>query len=781
MYRPASVTTEPDPASAALTAQAGPHVCTIVSSWAATTRLIETLHAHHPDWTVTVLAPGSSIPADEQTALPDTCELTNLDDLGLSENERIDLPLIYESIELVGALVPHLLRQMLILHPDGVLYLSDDIEVHGSLDIVTAALATASIVLSPAMTSVEPDDDLEPTTRRLLVTGRFTLGAAGVRAGAEPFLDWWARACRWDAVHDPAQGLWGAGRWLDLAPSLFEVAELRHPGVVLDPQHLRDRAPDDLRLLSFRGLDPARPHLLDPELRRPRHLLSEDPPLLALATSRAEALGRGLSPAAPVDPVPLDLLVRRMALGALREARAARRPPPFAVSAESWADLARWLSEPVARPGAPVTRLLHAVWASRTDLRLTFPDPLGDSGAPLVAWARQDADFQRDYRHLQVEPQPRGAPTDGATAAVPGFDIVGYLDAELGLGEVARLLTRAVERAGIPCRALTFRETRSRQEERFRPASGSDPHSATLLCVNADQTPLASACLPGVLDKGRHRIGYWFWEVDQFPAEQRQALHFVDELWVASAYVASVFRAVTDKPVTVIPQPVAPVTPTTLVRADLGLTDRFTFAFWFDAFSSTERKNPVAVVRAFCEAFRPNEGPVLLIKSINGDADRRAMEELRAATRGRPDVQLVDAYWSGIEMRALVQLIDCYVSLHRAEGFGQTMAEAMMAGRPVIATAHSGNLQFMHDENSFLVPHELVVVGTGTPYPATACWAEPDVHEAARLMRHVITDDEHRRDVSRRAAVDIERTNGFATSAGWLQDRFQQLVSDPAR
>lgn len=754
-----------------------------MSAWAATARLIATLHAQQPGWPVTVLDPGASRAAADHPPLPDTCRVIDLDGLGLDEDERVDLPLIYEKPELVEALVPHLLRRVLSDHPGGVLHLSDDIEVHGSLDIVANALISAPVVLFPAITSPESRDDLEPNAQTLLVTGRFATGAVAVRAGAEPFLDWWTRACRWDAVHDPERGLWGAARWLDLAPSLFDAVELRHPGVVLGELHLHDHssAPPDLRLLRLHGLDPSRPHLLDPEVRRPRHLLSEHPHLRALVSARAEALSRDAGPAAPADPLPLDRLVRRMALGALREAQADGRPPPFTVSPGSWSDLVRWLSEPVARPGTPITRLLHAVWASRTDLRVTFPDPLGDSGAALVEWARQDPSFQRDHGPLQLEPPPPHGSVAEAAPATPGFDIVGYLDADLGLGEVARLLTRAVERAGIPCRTLTFRETRSRQKEPTRHVPGTDPHNTTLLCVNADQTPLASASLPGALDRSRHRIGYWFWEVDRFPTEQLQAFHYVDELWVASEYVASVFRAVTDKPVTVIPQPVAPVTPTTLTRADVGLTDRFTFGFWFDAFSSMQRKNPVAVVRAFCEAFRPDEGPVLLIKSINGDADRRAMEELRSAACGRSDVRLIDGYWSGLEMRALVQLIDCYVSLHRSEGFGQTIAEAMMAGTPVIATAHSGNLQYMHDENSLLVPHELVAVGPGTPYPTTALWAEPDVHEAARMMRSVVADDERRRDLSLRAAHDIERTNGLTTSARWLRDHFQQHLFEPAR
>lgn len=781
MYRPALVVTEPDGARPP-SLELGLHVCTIVSSWPAAARLIDTLRAQHPDTDVTALFLTGTLGEERALGEASGCTPIGLDDLGLSAEERADLPLIYERHELLGAIVPHLLGRLLGHHPNGVLYLSDDLEVHGPLDLVGTALDAAPIVLAPAITTPEPEDDLQPSSRDLLLVGRYALGPVAVSSGADAFLAWWSRRCRWDAVHDPTNGLFGARRWLDLAATLFPVTELRHPGVVLGPLQLHDRSVRDvdLRLLGFPGFDPTQPHLIAADDDRPRHLLSDDPALASLALVRAEALASGSTPSSH-DPLAVDLLVRRMAHRALRDARTDDTDLPFHVTADSWDDLARWLAEPVARPRVPVSRLLHAVWSSRTDLRMAFPDPLGDSGVALSAWAQQDSAFQQRYRPL-LPPEEGGTIAPRATPELrPGFDIVGYLDAELGLGEVARILTRAVEHAGIPHRALTFRETRSRQNERFHSTGGDEPHSTTILCVNADQTPLAAARLPGTLDPSRHRVGYWFWEVDAFPTDQLQALHYVDELWVASEYVAEVFRGLTPKPVTVIPQPVAPIIRTPLERGDLELTDRFTFAFWFDAFSSVARKNPLDVVRAFVRAFRPDEGPILLIKSINGRADRRAMEALRAEAGDRPDVRLVDAYWSGIEMRSLVQLIDCYVSLHRAEGFGQTMAEAMMAGRPVIATGHSGNLQFMDAANALLVPAELVPVGTGTPYPPTARWAEPDLGEAARLMRAVVEDEGLRATVGVRAAADIERTNGLTTSAAWLRHRFLNVDANASR
>ena len=135
----------------------------------------------------------------------------------------------------------------------------------------------------------------------------------------------------------------------------------------------------------------------------------------------------------------------------------------------------------------------------------------------------------------------------------------------------------------------------------------------------------------------------------------------------------------------------------------LDLPPGFLFLFVFDFFSILERKNPLGLIDAFTRAFRPDEGPTLVIKTINGERRLTDLERLRAAAAGRRDILIVDEYYSAEQKNALMGLCDCYVSLHRSEGLGLTMAEAMALGKPVIATGYSGNLDFMTPENSYLV------------------------------------------------------------------------------
>ena len=112
---------------------------------------------------------------------------------------------------------------------------------------------------------------------------------------------------------------------------------------------------------------------------------------------------------------------------------------------------------------------------------------------------------------------------------------------------------------------------------------------------------------------------------------------------------------------------------------------------------------------------------------------------VRYAATGRPDVLVIDGHLPRAELGSLMAAADCYVSLHRSEGFGLTMAESMALGKPVIATAYSGNLDFMNDENSFLVPFSWATVPPGAgPYPVGARWADPDLDAAAAIMRTVV-------------------------------------------
>ena len=356
-------------------------------------------------------------------------------------------------------------------------------------------------------------------------------------------------------------------------------------------------------------------------------------------------------------------------------------------------------------------------------------------------------------------------------------NIAGYFRAELGVGEAARLLTAAID-AEVPHSTLTYNATLSRKAHEFLDrGKRRAPYDVNVVCVNADQTGIfAKDAGPRFFD-GRYTAGYWFWELDRFPAAMHQAFDYVDEVWTATRFVAGGIRATGRRPVYTIPLPVlAPPLAADATRRDLGLPGGFLFLFLFDFFSVVERKNPAGAIQAFTRAFRPDEGPTLVIKTINGDRRASELEKLQAAAAGRRDILIIDDYYSAAQKNSLVVLCDCYVSLHRSEGLGLTMAEAMALGKPVIATGYSGNLDFMTPENSYLVDYKKGTVPAGCdPYPPGSSWADPSLDHAAELMRRVYEAPQEAARTAAQARQDILTKHNAQTAGAAVRQRLEEI------
>lgn len=342
-------------------------------------------------------------------------------------------------------------------------------------------------------------------------------------------------------------------------------------------------------------------------------------------------------------------------------------------------------------------------------------------------------------RDRLVTSEALAAPLHVPCRTSAGVNFVGFLEVESGLGEFARRLARAVGATGVPMAVIPYRGTHGRRQHPLEFAVGeSAPYDVNLVSLSADDLVRFGAAVGPEFFANRYSVGVWFWETDMFRPEARAATRFLDELWVASNYVRDAISTQVDIPVHVVPMPVERPPGPFRTRTELDLPDTFTFLYVFDYWSG-ERKNPDAVVEAFVSAFRPGEGPVLVLKSIHGrDWKPHQFESVAAIAAGRRDVIFRDGYVGADERDSYVAACDCYVSLHRSEGLGLTMVEAMACAKPVIATGYSGNLEFMSERTSLLVPYRLVdVPDTWRGYALDAKWAEPDVATAAALMRRV--------------------------------------------
>jgi glycosyltransferase involved in cell wall biosynthesis len=360
--------------------------------------------------------------------------------------------------------------------------------------------------------------------------------------------------------------------------------------------------------------------------------------------------------------------------------------------------------------------------------------------------------------------------------ASPGVNVVGFFRAEFGQGEAARRLVAALDRTGLPYTTVTYDKVPHRQEHPFDDRDG-EAFLSNIICLNAEHLVQFALDSGRDLLRNRYSAGLWFWETSRFPKQFRHALDYVDEVWVASDFVGEAVRRETAKPVLTFPLPVLVPPPHALGRDDLGLPEEaFVFLFVFDFFSTLQRKNPLGLIEAFTRAF-PEPGRALLyLKSINGSRAPSDLARVEEAAATRPDILVSDGYLEGNRLTALTALCDCYVSLHRSEGFGLTIAEAMAFGKPAIATGYSGNLAFMDADSSYLVPYELATLDEAVgPYPAGTEWADPDLDEAARLMRHVVDQPDEARERGLRGKASVEERQSIEQAARFLADRVPQF------
>ena len=339
-----------------------------------------------------------------------------------------------------------------------------------------------------------------------------------------------------------------------------------------------------------------------------------------------------------------------------------------------------------------------------------------------------------------------------------GINIAGYVSGEFGIGEGVRANIRAVEAAGIPFAINNFtRSPHRKQDNTYQNFSQDNPYPINLIQVNADEVPTFLKHTGSRYLKNRYNIGFWAWELPEFPPEWQPAFSHFNEIWTYSNACAEAISAVSPIPVIKIMPSISLAQPS-LDREALNLPkDKFIFLFVFDFFSRIERKNPLAAIAAFKQAFGGDNRVLLVIKSANSGKHIEAQKLLKSATDNCANIKHIDGCLSKQEINGLLYNCDCYLSLHRCEGFGLTMAEAMFYGKPVIATGYSSNTEFMNVGNSFLVKYKLVPIAADCgPYKKGNMWAEPDTQHAADLMRHVFNNYQEAREIGKIGAEEIK-------------------------
>lgn len=359
-----------------------------------------------------------------------------------------------------------------------------------------------------------------------------------------------------------------------------------------------------------------------------------------------------------------------------------------------------------------------------------------------------------------------------------GVNLIGNIKGSSGLGQSARLLAEELESTQYPIDIVqhSISDKLNISDTTYdNKLVKTGRYGINIFHINMHEFATAYAQLGKELWDGHYNIGFWLWELEEFPEEWIPCINLLDEIWTPAEFVSESIRKKTDKPVVTVPYHVTAPTDEFYNRAYFKLPEQqFLFLMLFDSGSMIERKNPTAVIEAFKQAFDRTENVGLVIK-MNGyhEAD---VKYIRSLLEGYEHIYIVTDSFSKVEVNSLIRAVDVVVSLHRAEGFGLVLAEAMLNETPCIATNWSANTEFMNEEVACMVNYHLIMLEKEIgPYTPGNHWAEPDVEQAAGFMKRLYEDPLYYQEKKNKAKEYIHEKLGMAQVTDKIEERLRQI------
>ncbi|HZP60333.1 MAG TPA: glycosyltransferase family 4 protein, partial [Opitutaceae bacterium] len=328
-----------------------------------------------------------------------------------------------------------------------------------------------------------------------------------------------------------------------------------------------------------------------------------------------------------------------------------------------------------------------------------------------------------------------------------GINVAGFFTADLGIGESARCMVRAADAVQLPAALIDLKLhcKNPRSDPTYLARLQEAPaHPVNVVHLDPPVARELNHRHPGLLH-GRYNIAYWAWELPEFPDSWLPCCDYFNEIWCPSEFTRAAIAAKAPLPVHAMPHAISftrPAGPPAALRARFGLPgDKFLFLFLYDLNSYSPRKNPHAVLEAYRASGLGEKEAALVIKVHGVAGNEKELAELRSAVADLPATTLLTDTLSRSGVYALEAACDCFVSLHRSEGFGLALAESMFLGKPVIATDWSGTTEFLNEGNGCPVRARPVVLEQNHgPYAKGQTWAEPDLQHAAQWMRMLAND-----------------------------------------
>ncbi len=443
------------------------------------------------------------------------------------------------------------------------------------------------------------------------------------------------------------------------------------------------------------------------------------------------------------------------------------------------ADIFRFLHQTASdlRRGIIETYLVNPKWQERFPYAL-----LPDGQRRFLRWLCGQFPRFRSLRQINNLCSDAFSPKCYRKAKVFGVNILAHFCYPSGLQQAALAVKAALESADC---STSCRDVPAGVATDLAPRAdwlGLEAHPITVINV-APVPHFANCYLRAGLHRreGVYRIANWYWELETAPAEWSDFAGLIDEIWAPTPFVGAAMRATMHVPVYDILPGVSLGKSEEISRGTLGIPDNhFLFLFMFDMCSEIERKNPIGLIHAFRRAFAPNDRASLLIKSSRGNADPTGLRMLKDVARENA-VLLFDELTSRERALGYTGMCDCFVSLHRAEGFGLGLAEAMLLGKPVIATNYSGNLAFMNQDNSFLVDYKIIEIEKSGPiYKKGFCWANPSEDHAAAQMREVFDNRDEAAKRAERGQLEVMQKLSIERAGCRMKERLSQICREHA-
>jgi len=360
-----------------------------------------------------------------------------------------------------------------------------------------------------------------------------------------------------------------------------------------------------------------------------------------------------------------------------------------------------------------------------------------------------------------------------------GINLIGYIRGEFGLGQSCRLLADGIQESGLSFTIYNYEQIsaiRCNDHSWTHKITNTTPYNINLIHIQPYEMPLAFLKMDRKIWDKRYNIAFWLWELEQFPPQWENALKLVDEVWTPSEFSSESIRKATHKPVHTIPYALDVLDCGQYGREHFHLpADKFLFLCMYDCNSTMERKNPMAAINAYKQAFSLEHQDAGLVIKVN-NPQQKDLQIIHSALAGYSGIYIIADVLDKTQVNALIACVDVYVTLHRSEGFGLVPAEAMLLGTPVIATNWSSNTEFMNKDVACMVDSSFVIIDKDCgPYQAGNRWADPDLEQASRYMQRLFQDSDYCQRIAESAKTYIKDKLSSKRAATLIKNRIAEI------